>query len=310
MQALAQAKGRTERREATGVRQALALSSAGHLVVLAACLLLGSGVPKMTVPMAIDVVLVAAGGAGTAASTGSERAKSVGTPALPRPAPGPLGSRPGRDAKRPDRRKVASPPRSGERRVDAGESVPPRRSAAPMRPEAIPFRTESVREEGFAATVLPPEGGHTPVIEIPTGAAPAGGADVPAEARRDGDFEGSADAGGLRGTQSAALRGGDGSGTSPGAASTAATLRDAIQSRIVYPEEAVRRGLEGEVLLRIRIGKGGNPGEIRVAKSSGARILDEAARHGVIRASPLPSAPGWVDVPVRFVLLRPAGERR
>ncbi|HEY5577800.1 MAG TPA: hypothetical protein VIK46_05690, partial [Deferrimonas sp.] len=66
MQALAQAKGRTERREATGVRQALALSSAGHLVVLAACLLLGSGVPKMTVPMAIDVVLVAAGGAGTA----------------------------------------------------------------------------------------------------------------------------------------------------------------------------------------------------------------------------------------------------
>lgn len=88
----------------------------------------------------------------------------------------------------------------------------------------------------------------------------------------------------------------------------AARLRAAIQSRIVYPAEAVRRGLEGEVLLRIRIGTGGSPGEIRVAKSSGARILDEAARRGVVRAAPLPSAPGWVEVPVRFLLRRPAGD--
>jgi hypothetical protein len=36
-------------------------------------------------------------------------------------------------------------------------------------------------------------------------------------------------------------------------------LRERIQSRIVYPEEAVRRGQEGEVLLRIRIGTGGVP---------------------------------------------------
>ncbi len=81
-----------------------------------------------------------------------------------------------------------------------------------------------------------------------------------------------------------------------------ALLRERIQSRIIYPEEAVRRGQQGEVLLRIRIGTGGLPREIRIARSSGARLLDEAARRGVVRAAPLPSDPGWVEVPVLFRL--------
>jgi TonB family protein len=79
-------------------------------------------------------------------------------------------------------------------------------------------------------------------------------------------------------------------------------LRERIQSRIVYPEEAIRRGEEGEVVLRIRVGEGGIPKEIRVARSSGARTLDEAARNGVVRAVPLPSLPGWFEVPIRFSL--------
>jgi TonB family protein len=56
------------------------------------------------------------------------------------------------------------------------------------------------------------------------------------------------------------------------------------------------------VLLSIRVGEGGVPKEIRVARSSGARALDEAARNGVVRAVPLPSLPGWFEVPVRFRL--------
>ena len=79
-------------------------------------------------------------------------------------------------------------------------------------------------------------------------------------------------------------------------------LRERIESRIVYPEEAVRRGQEGEVLLRIRVGEGGIPGEIRIARSSGTRALDDAARNGVVRAAPLPSLPGWFEIPVRFFL--------
>jgi protein TonB len=79
-------------------------------------------------------------------------------------------------------------------------------------------------------------------------------------------------------------------------------LRDLIESRMLYPEEAVRRGQEGTVILRILVAEGGIPGEVRIARSSGARILDDAARTGVVRAAPLPSAPGWFEVPVRFIL--------
>lgn len=81
-----------------------------------------------------------------------------------------------------------------------------------------------------------------------------------------------------------------------------AQLRRRIQSRIVYPEEAVRRGQQGEVLLRIRIDGDGVPSEIRIVRSSGVRLLDEAASRGVTRAAPLPSDPGWVEVPIRFQL--------
>jgi TonB family protein len=100
--------------------------------------------------------------------------------------------------------------------------------------------------------------------------------------------------------------GGDGPGTGAGGAGREGTgtelLREKIQAKIVYPEEAIRRGQEGEVLLRIRIGDGGVPKQIRVARSSGTRVLDEAARRGVVSASPLPSAAGWVEIPVRFFL--------
>jgi protein TonB len=69
-------------------------------------------------------------------------------------------------------------------------------------------------------------------------------------------------------------------------------LRGRIESRIVYPEEAVRRGQEGDVLLRIRIVRGGIPRAIRIVRSSGAPLLDEAALRGVVRATPLPEGPG------------------
>ncbi len=115
-------------------------------------------------------------------------------------------------------------------------------------------------------------------------------------------------AGGLSSRPGAAIssRGGDPAGLAGtgGGGESAGTglLRERIQSRIVYPPEAVRRGQEGEVILRIHVGNGGQPKEIRVARSSGTRLLDEAARSGVVRAAPLPSAPGWVEVPVLFVL--------
>jgi periplasmic protein TonB len=50
---------------------------------------------------------------------------------------------------------------------------------------------------------------------------------------------------------------------------------------IVYPPAAVRDGLEGTVLLRIRIGTKGRVIDVELVRSSGSAILDRAAIEGV-----------------------------
>jgi TonB family protein len=319
MTAPARTEGRTGRREAAGMRRAFLLSSAGHLLALAACLLLGHAAGTASGPAAVDVVLVAAGVEGGAASAGPESRVSLGAPAPPGSVPKPLRTGYGLRAERP-------PPPERPARRETG--LPPGLT------ETVLFRPKSLPEESPAATKAPPGEGSSSTEERSHGTAPAKAADVPeepvraapAEAGRENVREPSEDAddiprpisAGKRrdgGGWSAAgdsviasapadiLRGGSGrEGTGGAGDGAAARLRDAIQARIVYPDEAVRRGLEGEVLLRIRIEKGGNPGEVRVARSSGVMILDEAARRGVVRAAPLPSAPGWFEVPVRFSL--------
>jgi periplasmic protein TonB len=187
-------------------------------------------------------------------------------------------------------RHTDSPPRPGERRTDPLEPVPQQETSTSEPSEAAPFRPEDFPEESLAAGASPSGDGPSQAGEMPHGTAPAGAAVA------SGERAGAAPADILRGGSGREGTGGAGDGPA------LARLRDAIQARIVYPDEAVRRGLEGEVLLRIRIEKGGNPGEVRVARSSGVRILDEAARRGVVRAAPLPSAPGWFEVPVRFSL--------
>jgi TonB family protein len=49
----------------------------------------------------------------------------------------------------------------------------------------------------------------------------------------------------------------------------------------IYPPEARRAGLEGVVRLRLLIGVSGSVTELRVLKSSGHEILDEAALRAV-----------------------------
>jgi len=75
-----------------------------------------------------------------------------------------------------------------------------------------------------------------------------------------------------------------------------------------YPVAARRFGFQGTVVLRVLIGLEGSPTEIRVEKSSGHNVLDEAAlaavkqwqfepaREGDLRVA------GWVDVPIQFRL--------
>lgn len=48
-----------------------------------------------------------------------------------------------------------------------------------------------------------------------------------------------------------------------------------------YPRIAMRKGWEGTVLLRVRVDARGRPVSVEVVRSSGHRVLDEAARRAV-----------------------------
>lgn len=50
-----------------------------------------------------------------------------------------------------------------------------------------------------------------------------------------------------------------------------------------YPRDALRDGLQGSVLLRVLVGVDGQPLDVTIAKSSGHRILDQAARDQVLK---------------------------
>ena len=75
-----------------------------------------------------------------------------------------------------------------------------------------------------------------------------------------------------------------------------------------YPFVARRRGQEGQVFLNVEVLPDGTAGQVEIARSSGFRSLDEAARHAVARWRFRPArqngAPvaALVTVPVRFSL--------
>lgn len=77
----------------------------------------------------------------------------------------------------------------------------------------------------------------------------------------------------------------------------------------VYPHLARERGWEGVVMLKVLVEKNGKPSQVLVEKSSGYKILDQAALKSVRNWEFLPARLGhlsfssWVRVPVRFVLV-------
>lgn len=240
-------------------------SAAAHTGLLAALLILG-GASEPRGGDAVHVLLV--GGAVSVPSGASDRGYV------------PSARAPGPEAR----------PAAAEKPVP-GSAAPP----LPALPASAPGTDQPVVEGVSGRNSDPPR-----VVGASAGAeddgSVAGEAPGPGSAHA-GDGPGRSEPGSA-GHVRASGGGFAGSGDSAGLVA----LRARIEERIVYPAEAVRRGQEGEVLLHIRIGREGIPQEIRIARSSGARVLDEAARDGVERASPLPSRPGWVEVPVRFFL--------
>lgn len=75
-----------------------------------------------------------------------------------------------------------------------------------------------------------------------------------------------------------------------------------------YPQAAREDEQEGLVILRVLVSRDGRPAQIRVAASSGFRLLDAAAVAGVRGWTFVPARDGsraieaWMEVPVRFQL--------
>ncbi len=75
-----------------------------------------------------------------------------------------------------------------------------------------------------------------------------------------------------------------------------------------YPAVAIRRGYEGSVLLNVHVLPNGEPKEVTISKSSGHKVLDNAALKAVKRWKFVPAQRGfkavssWVKVPIEFRL--------
>ena len=75
-----------------------------------------------------------------------------------------------------------------------------------------------------------------------------------------------------------------------------------------YPVEARKKGMEGEVLLRVEVLANGRVGEIEVKRSSGHDMLDRSALSTVKQWRFIPanrgngSIPCWVNIPIKFQL--------
>jgi protein TonB len=76
-----------------------------------------------------------------------------------------------------------------------------------------------------------------------------------------------------------------------------------------YPIQALQAGVQGTVMLKVLVGPAGKPLQVMIERSSGSRILDDAARRHVLAAWRFHPAirdghatEAWAVVPVRFNL--------
>ncbi|MCS6912390.1 MAG: energy transducer TonB [Myxococcales bacterium] len=181
-----------------------------------------------------------------------------------------------------------------------GPAAPqPASSAAPDRPRPplTPRRSLAARGSGkpaAPATVATPPPGPAPTLPaemLPGKGGEAAPAALPA-------------AGGLHCPSWAPCAspqtGSSAPGSSPGPDLRARILQQ-IAAHRHYPELARRRGIEGTVALRFRVGADGRAQDLEVIHSAHP-WLDEAARQAVIRAAPLPPVDGPQIVTIEFHL--------
>ena len=80
-----------------------------------------------------------------------------------------------------------------------------------------------------------------------------------------------------------------------------------LQRKIVYPEMARRAGIEGQVIVRVLVGKDGRPMKTLIQHSD-SQMLDQAAKDAVMKSVFTPGIMNgnaivcWVSIPIKFKL--------
>jgi protein TonB len=77
-----------------------------------------------------------------------------------------------------------------------------------------------------------------------------------------------------------------------------------IRRKMVYPDEPKKKGISGTTTVAFSIDQNGQVSRVRVNRSSGDALLDEAALSAVQRAAPFPPppAPANIAIPLIFRL--------
>jgi TonB family protein len=88
-----------------------------------------------------------------------------------------------------------------------------------------------------------------------------------------------------------------------------ALIRSAIERAKSYPLLAIKRRMEGTVLVSFKIDRKGFPGDIKIIKSSGYQILDKEVQKMLRKASPLPELSGEIIIPITFKLMESISNR-
>ena len=257
---------------------------------------------------ALAAVLIAAAGEGPQLPLPAVEVSVVVSPA---PA-GAAASASGKAQEEPEPEPVANPPESeGDRIAELAvveDRSPPVADSEPVQPEPRPVAAAEIASAPERAPPPPPARKPSPPEESPAHAQPAA-SEAPPER---GPTPSAPPA------QVAALPTGDlvDSAAAPGAGTSEPPRYEAggeANPWPRYPAAARRRGIEGEVLVEVRVGADGAPAGVEILRSSGSALLDAAAvealerwRFEPARSGGQPVA-GTVEIPVTFKLTEPGG---
>jgi protein TonB len=197
--------------------------------------------------------------------------------AAPEPQPEPPRERTQRREARRERREREQAPEAQQASASPAETEPP--PPPTVAPATIPIDDPGASpEESYARDGAPHAGVGNPTLAA---------ADTDAAATRAGS--GAHD----RAGETAAPDGGDDGEVL--LRSYRRTLQSALRSQVQYPDRAQRRGIEGTVVVEVRVDRAGRILEARVYRSSGHEILDNAVIDAMLARGTLPAPPDGVD---------------